>query len=213
MIEVVVGKGEHAVTFTVHEPLLTSSSAYFQRALQPAFKEGNTRKIELEDEDPAIFGLLNNYLYTGRLQSPGVTIAQRASMPTLCAVWLLAHYLQIPKLVNHATSCLFKAMQAGNVLAPQDLEEIYERAPLDSKLSKLLLDICVWGPQDFTPSANPPIEMGWDLFAAQKQKSGATKSPLLDVRNYYTGEKELVPVQVGAPGVATQPVAFTFRRK
>lgn len=65
MISVVVGKDEAKDTFVIEEPLLTDASPYFKNALQTTFKEGFENRVELEEEDPAIFGLLNEYIHIG----------------------------------------------------------------------------------------------------------------------------------------------------
>lgn len=67
MITVVVGKGDTTDTFVIEEPLLTAASPCFKNALKATFKEGQNDRVELEEEEPAIFGLVNEYLHQGSI--------------------------------------------------------------------------------------------------------------------------------------------------
>lgn len=205
MVEVVVGKGEDSTTFVVHEPLVTASSAYFRNALAMASEEGaNSSRIELKEWSPTIFGLVNRYLYTGVITSQDWQSLAPFPFYPLCDIWLLAYCLRMPALVNHVIWCLLKCMDEKRVdeaatIMPGNVEIVYARAPPESKLRKLLLDMCVWEFEDFKQSIKAPSQMGWDLFEAMKQKQRVENSPLLDVRNYYTKEEEMMPVEVKVP--------------
>ena len=203
MIQIVVGKGPETKTFAIHEPLLTTSSAYFQRALQSTFKEGKESKVELEEEDPLIFGLMNEYLYSGHVRvSCSIVTKKRLRWLCFCELWLLAHYLQMPKLINYAMYQIFEWMDAvDKASAPSypDLEEIYdvyERAPVDSKLRKFLADLLVWSGWNLELTQAAPNQLLLDMVAELRRKCvSSVRSPLLDARIYYMKEEELVPVE------------------
>lgn len=201
MITVIIGKGSAATTFVVHEPLLTSSSAYFQRALKSTFKEGDTGQVNLEEDDPQVFGLVNEYLYTGVI---AVSRVDTDFLRWFSELWLLAHYLQIPRLVNYAMWRLVSwAGQdlndaSGMALNIREVEELYDRAPMESKLRKFLVDLLIWKEENkaLEMSDYAPHSMMRDgIREAKRKASGIVKSPLLNVKNYYTKDEELVQVE------------------
>lgn len=201
MITVKVGKDSAATTFVIREPLLTSSSAYFQRALKSTFKEGDTGQVNLEDEDPQAFGLVNEYLHTSTI---AVSRLDTDFLRSFSELWLLAHYLQIPTLIKYAMWQLVSwagqdsfALDdaSGTTIRIRDIEEFYERAPMESKLRKFLIDLLIWKTA-LDPSDDASKEMLRDgMKEARRQGSGNVKSPLLDVRNYYMKDKELVQLE------------------
>ena len=207
MITVTVGEGSAATTFVIHEPLLTSSSAYFQRALKSTFKEGDTGQVNLEEDDPQVFGLVNEYLYTGTIS---VSRVDTDFLRSFSELWLLAHYLQIPRLVNYAMGRLVSWTGEGSfalddasgmALRIRDVEELYKRAPMESKLRKFLVDLLIWKTAQ-EPSDDAPQDMLREGMREARRMAEKVKSPLLDVRNYHTKDEELVQVE-GNMGEAT----------
>lgn len=108
-------------------------------------------------------------------------------MADYCRVWLLAHYLQITPLVTYAIWRVLSIKDGGDRIHFLDIETLYEQAPADSELRKLLVHLCVWGEKerlDLSPTL--PHSMLRDLvLEIQRKCVPAQKSPLMDVRNYY----------------------------
>ncbi|EXJ63002.1 hypothetical protein A1O7_03446 [Cladophialophora yegresii CBS 114405] len=63
VVTVVVGLSPERC-WVVHEQLLTSASRFVKTALTPGFRESEERTIRLPEEDPDVFDLFVNYLYT-----------------------------------------------------------------------------------------------------------------------------------------------------
>ncbi|KAH8721550.1 hypothetical protein GQ44DRAFT_829121 [Phaeosphaeriaceae sp. PMI808] len=63
VIAVTVAKSR---TFYLHSDLLTSESERLSNSLTGRFKEAEEKAIELEDEDPELFGFFVEYLYRDR---------------------------------------------------------------------------------------------------------------------------------------------------
>lgn len=127
----------------------SASSAYFNtRVLKSTFKEGQDIRVELEEEDPAISGFLNEYLCTCT-STANVEPADNI-MCNLCELWLLAHYGQVSELLSYAICCLMHwrdmemSKESPQLYPSHDFEDLYEKAPVDSMLRKLLLDYLVW---------------------------------------------------------------------
>lgn len=62
-VELVVGAQRRV--FPGHRAILAARSSWFARALDPAFRESFERRIQLPEDDPEVFELLLDYLYTG----------------------------------------------------------------------------------------------------------------------------------------------------
>ncbi|KAI4959674.1 hypothetical protein J4E86_003397 [Alternaria arbusti] len=62
-----VGKDPNTEDFIAHESFLTSRSEFFRRAMNGNWQEADTRTINFPDDDPGIFALYLNHLYTGQL--------------------------------------------------------------------------------------------------------------------------------------------------
>lgn len=218
MITVVVGKDADAEMFLVAEPLLRHASPYFENALKTtSFAEGASLKFELDDRDPQIFGLLNEFIHLGSIRQRerkhiGYTPAELQfgldenapsiiwECPTMMEyahLWLLAHYLQITPLLNYS---MWRLVTMTNNLeysiAIGDMEDLYARAPVDSQLRKLLIHLCVWRDKNeiLEPTEDAPRAMMRELIRELKKSRGDGNqvSPLMNVRNYYE-ESEPTP--------------------
>ena len=224
MIEVVVGSDSSSKSFFIHDPLLTTSSAYFRRCLKSSFKEGSKSRVFLEEEDPQVFGLLSEYLYMDevlRLNAEPISLDKPnpsflSTMRWLSELWLLAHNRQMPKLVNYPMWRLLQWLDTSSDLlfgfSVLEAEELYERALMDSKLRKFLIDVMVWMRGELELSNEAPNLMLRDMMKELKREvEGRGGDPLLDVRNYYTPEEGLVPLKekkVEAPATGAAAASF-----
>lgn len=70
-------------------------------------------------------------------------------MCNLCELWLLAHYLQMSELLNYLMCYLMHwrdmkmSKESPQLYLSHDFKDLYEKAPVDSMLRKLLLDYLV----------------------------------------------------------------------
>ncbi|KAF2500044.1 hypothetical protein BU16DRAFT_522892 [Lophium mytilinum] len=64
-IEVVVGTEPNTRTWFLYESLLCSYSDFFRAALQGGFKEAKEKRVALPEEDPEVFELFVQWLFTG----------------------------------------------------------------------------------------------------------------------------------------------------
>ena len=118
-----------------------------------------------------------------------------AELADFCRVWLLAHYFQISVLMKHCIWCLVKSANYEGAQIFDDIEELYERAPLDSVLRRIIVDICVWGGAILfaTLSDDAPVLLSRKLVIGSKRRCvNGGWSPSEDVRNYYEEEEEVV---------------------
>lgn len=101
--------------------------------------------MEHEEENPEIFGFLSEYVYMGEVPKYTGLNAWKPNikheMIDFSNLWLLSHYLLMPKLVNYAIWRLIKWMDAHKgrysaftAFSVPDIEGIYDKSPMDSKL-------------------------------------------------------------------------------
>lgn len=204
--------------FTIHAPLLCASSAYFHSILKMPFgaESGESgdlmNELCIEGPNVSVFGLVNEYLYTGKISAPrraplyslppvgqpeDVSLSGKRKvlrtnltwMTKLCRVWLLAHCFEMSELLNYAMWCLLLAWDEELRMSSGDIEDIYSLAPAESKLRELLEDLCAWDGQDF--SVTPKVEpiFAWGIMAKESIRKRRGHCPLMDVRNYYVGEE------------------------
>ena len=65
IIKVIVGTAEAQRTILVHQGIICDRSEFFKKALTGAWIESQEKKVELPEDDPAIFTLYLERLYTG----------------------------------------------------------------------------------------------------------------------------------------------------
>ncbi|KAF2130050.1 hypothetical protein P153DRAFT_431113 [Dothidotthia symphoricarpi CBS 119687] len=69
MLTVRVGGESNQKDFVVHESFLTARSEFFRRAMNGSWEEAESRVVKLPQDEPEIFALYLNHVYTGRLPS------------------------------------------------------------------------------------------------------------------------------------------------
>lgn len=115
-------------------------------------------------------------------------------MTKFCEVWLLAHYLQINPLMNYAIYLLISMMDSGHQISFGDMEDLYDKAPVESILRTFLVHLCVWGnsqggKEKIRPTSETPHDMLRDFVLEYQRKGHGEESPLGDVRNYYNKDQ------------------------
>jgi hypothetical protein len=67
MVTIQVGLESNDAKIVAHESFLTMRSEFFRRAMNGAWEEADTRVVKLPEDDPDIFALYINYVYTAQL--------------------------------------------------------------------------------------------------------------------------------------------------
>lgn len=186
VISVHVGmKGDPKVVFKLHEHVLRHCSTLFSKALDGAFTEGSTQEFESFEDDPAIFGLLVEYLYKDSIRTSG---GKAPTMEQYFKLWIMGDFLGFVEVQNYCAWCLVTGYDDGKAIAPENLAELFDAAPkLESTpMHRFLVDIIVWTDLDTELLGCIGPEMSIMVIGNLKAKcKGDIKSPLLDVRNYY----------------------------
>lgn len=86
IITIIVGTGNEAKTFHVHEGLLTDESQYFKAALRSNMVEAETKTFKLDEDHPGAFHLFVHYIYKLDDRLPeDVRLGDRPGFQTHCA--------------------------------------------------------------------------------------------------------------------------------
>lgn len=94
--------------------------------------------------------------------------------------------------MNYAMHNLIGRMdEASDKLAPDEIEDLYARAPMESALRKFLIHYCVWTELvELDPGVETDTNMVLELYREEKRKgAGNVMTPLMDERHYYVGDE------------------------
>lgn len=150
-IEVCVGQSEGAGIFDVHESLLSARSSFFRNALDRKWKEGQDRRVKLPADEPDVFRIYVNYLYTGVLAvipDPLPAIYKGAEDHlSLAKVYVLAEMLQDTTAKNAVVEAMLvtcrRTFHDGqyHLPGPQVIHIVYEGTPGSSPMRRVLVDL------------------------------------------------------------------------
>jgi BTB/POZ domain len=100
--------GEEMEAFAIHEGLACFHSPYFRATFQGNFQGASTREVIFDTTKPGVFGLSVEWLYNqdisetfctdGSLSQFLKSLNETPTTPDLVNLWLLAEYLQVPRL-------------------------------------------------------------------------------------------------------------------
>ncbi|KAF2494062.1 hypothetical protein BU16DRAFT_528221 [Lophium mytilinum] len=188
--------GADAVPFDAHIELLCANSAFFDNALNGRFVEASTRMIPLPDDDPDAFAEFLAWLYTGR-------VFQSTTLPSWSEaiyLWILADKYEVPALCNAVVSKMAEKFAQGRVgnIAPDLVENLYERSMQGSAIRRLVVEICAWGisVEVFESQLSQFHSEFIEDFALVQMKR---------VRNYYLNDKAPFEVSLKQYLVSTEP--------
>jgi hypothetical protein len=200
IVHVLVGKDRKK--FALHKIYLCSHSPYFKAAFEGGFSEAKTGEIVIKHTDSAIFGLFVEWLYTqkiteilcedGNLKDAEKSVMDQPLLMELIQLWLLADYLEVPRLQNCAIDLLNQKMTRRNCFVPAStIKFTYEKTPTGSPLQKFFVDwLCLSGmiPADVASvlSKNPPA-FSHDLVLAERLKSSrlGSRAALVNMSDYH----------------------------
>ncbi|KAF2660741.1 hypothetical protein K491DRAFT_774638 [Lophiostoma macrostomum CBS 122681] len=168
VVEITVGS-EKKESFCVHKNLICERSAFFANALKPEWVKANGKKIELQDDDPEIFSLYLQLLYTDKLPVKGRETpkssdnlkkssdrehddfwrSKDAECIQICQLYILADKLQDVTSKNTVVDAIIELLQEIEVLEDADLgpfldfdviNRVYDGTPESSPLRRLMTD-------------------------------------------------------------------------
>lgn len=151
IIEVQVGRVD-AQSFMVHEPLLRSSSPYFDRMLCGNWKEAREQLIKLPEDKPTIFAIYMAWLYQKKIATvrrvwlPGTT-----EFLHLVQAYTFGDMIQAKSFQNSIIDAIFEKRRAGREglgwferIPDHDcVNTVYQNTCPGSPLRRLLVDLWI----------------------------------------------------------------------
>jgi hypothetical protein len=208
MLTVRVGKGQKRKDFTAHESFLTSSSEFFRRAMNGSWKEAKTRVIHLSDDNPNIFGLYLNFVYTGELtttrtqqeESSGVdfntwALQIQQEYGDLFCIYVLAEKLQDISAKNATMRAAISVTQTvhpdtGQWLSPslRTANIVYQGTPENNHGRRLVMEIC----SGLSLNDIIPAIKGYELHQDLVRDLASTLENIRPLSGEYQGNTNLV---------------------
>ncbi|KAK3111246.1 hypothetical protein LTR53_013701 [Teratosphaeriaceae sp. CCFEE 6253] len=148
-VQVIVGQGDEAYSFDVHQNVLVKHSRFFAAALRPAWRP-EAGVIDLHDYNAAEFSIFVAFLYGGKILTPDSYLDSSKDEPKidfLARLWLLGNRLMSVTFQDAVADVLIDdAHAAGHV--PNTLHHtIYTLTVGDCALRRLAVDFAAigWG--------------------------------------------------------------------
>ncbi|USW55610.1 Putative BTB/POZ domain-containing protein [Septoria linicola] len=161
IITIKVGTGK-VESLTVHESLLRARGGFFEAALKQQWREGQTREIELPEDEPDIVAAYIEWLYSGKIEplsckppTPVSHGAMRGTHVTLAKIYVLAEKLGDDDACNVTIDswvsllCNRRGENGGLVPVPDwdAIKTIYEGTPVGSPARRFLIFLYSKGPK------------------------------------------------------------------
>jgi len=158
--------------FCVHKDLLRNKSKAFEAMFSPSFKEGQDSKAHFPKEDPAVFALLIQCLYTG--QVPGVDLTEykkalgyrrlkadslepkpkelitaidnvRAALHLRVCLFILADMYHVTDVLDTTMNCIWAGYKCISSLPTiEEISFVYGETVEGSLLRKYMAHCCYW---------------------------------------------------------------------
>lgn len=149
-VKILVGQDE--TPFSIHKDLLCHYSSYFRAALNGGFEEAAKNEIKLLDEDPQIFNVFLEWLYTGNLYEPRTTIdpngkadEERTDVALTCILilklWVFGDKRGAPKLQNDAVDALYRYVKQAWIFPSHDINYVYDNTVAGARLRAFVVDL------------------------------------------------------------------------
>jgi hypothetical protein len=142
MITVEIGP-EHTL-YRIHKPLLLHHSGYFRKALRNCWKEGEERKVTIDDIEPEAFDIFVDWLYTCKIPK---TLVFGALLSVQSSATGALHSYREQELL---------AVKAYVVADRLDTPELWYA--INNMLAEELVDISPWYDSVIYAFANVPYE-------------------------------------------------------
>lgn len=140
--------------WTIHEGLVTETSAFFAAAVKKVWAEGQSKRVKLPEEDANIFHLYARWLYEGKLlvrpspgkQEQGRAETHREEQALLVECYILGDKLQDSSsrntVINSLLACTLKGDGSGSLWWPvQCVDRVYEVTCSGSPLRRLFVEM------------------------------------------------------------------------
>lgn len=139
MVDILVGPNKKP--YRVHKDLLCAKIPYFNAMFNGGFQEATKQAATLPEDNPEVFDLLLEWVYTGRLSPVSSTNdAPVRDWRVLLELYLLAEKIVLPKLMDCTMSTIVASYEQSRNLPSNDrIERVYQESPPQSLLRKFMV--------------------------------------------------------------------------
>ncbi|KAF2705154.1 hypothetical protein K504DRAFT_484532 [Pleomassaria siparia CBS 279.74] len=110
-------------TFYLHADLLTAESERFSKDLNGRFKEAEKKAIDIEDEDPDLFGFFVEYLYHDR-SILSREVQHYSEYVTLARLYAMGERLMAPKFQSYSLWRFTKSLSSKTFISDESICEL-----------------------------------------------------------------------------------------
>lgn len=166
-ITVIVGQGETARNFYVHETLLTQHSDFFVAALKNEWKEAGERTVRLPDDIPEIFTIFARFTYYGkicsRLEGDKTSEKNDNEWTRLRKCWVLGDKLASTNFKDAVCDAMCEKMKIEERFPTGVHERLYPSSATPTCARRLIVDIATykWGS---TTIGDRTMHESWNEF-------------------------------------------------
>lgn len=140
--------GPELQRFGLHRGLLCHRSAYFKAALNGNFELAEDGVVVLDDEDPLLFQVFNEWLYTGNLlfhcEDPHIDKRNSTKWSAMLNLYVFAEKRIIPKLQNDLIDAMWKFAIDEDYYPDIEVIPAWARTAKTSPLHTFLVDLYVY---------------------------------------------------------------------
>ncbi|KAF2234753.1 hypothetical protein EV356DRAFT_514890 [Viridothelium virens] len=145
--------GPEAQRFVIHENALRSKSRFFEAALSKPWAEARERRVTLPDDDPEVFKLYVQWLYTDRIHCSTPLSSNRNGWDFIDEMDLIIKAYCLGEKLQDVS---FKDSLVDSFIALRSLEKdmwlphlpitkfLWENTPKGSSMRRLVVDYYVW---------------------------------------------------------------------
>ena len=132
--------------FAIHENLITSTSEFVALALGKDWKEAKDRMIPLPDDNPEVFELLQDWLYSRTITSKNTTHSEKdaSEYKLLVSAYILGDKFGIVDFKDAVIDCIIVKLRFTGRFDPRLTNLVYDNTTEKSPLRRLWQEVYFW---------------------------------------------------------------------
>ncbi|KAH4180943.1 hypothetical protein HBI29_132800 [Parastagonospora nodorum] len=160
MVTIRVGDSPEYKDFIAHESFLTSRSEFFRRAMNGSWTEAESRVVKLPEDEPAIFAIYLNLVYTGQLVTMRKNKEELASSERQVFIrQLIPEYRDIFRMYVLAEKLQDKGAKNGALAAAVSVSEVMDSANNSTVPAAEIANLVYKGTPEGSPGRRLVIDM------------------------------------------------------
>lgn len=190
-----VGKEGESEDFVIHRNVITARSAFVSEALKGEWREASSGIIPMPDDEPEVFVLYQQWLYTGCIFSDdrsGPAQGRAREYEILIKCYALGEKLMDTIFKDCVVDAISSLLFTTQVFNPKLTQLVYDMTPQGSPLRKLWQDIYLlcgspsWLDDVHDPDSDFAVELSRRQMRFTRPQHGAMA--LLDPCSYHEHE-------------------------